>query len=58
MTDGSPDPTAAVLAAAAVLGIPLDPDDVPAVAERFGLLMGFAASLGEVDAEPAPVFLP
>lgn len=53
-----PDRMAAVLAAADLLDIVLDPGDMPAVVAHFELLMGFADVIGDADPEPAPVFRP
>lgn len=55
---GDSDRTAAVLAAADLLDIVLDPGDIPAVVAHFELLMGFADVIGDADTEPAPVFRP
>ncbi len=43
-------------AAAAMVGLQLDPADVPAITRHLEMLLRYAEALGETDDEPAPVF--
>ena len=43
-------------AAAAMVGLHLDPADVPAITRHLEMLLRHADALGEADDEPAPVF--
>lgn len=50
--------SAAVLAAARQVGLPVAPEDLAGVTAHRRLLLGFAAVVGDPTPEPAPVYRP
>lgn len=58
MTEGHDEEVAAVLTTARQLNLHIAPEDLAAVTAHLGLLLGFAAVVGEPVPEPAPVYRP
>lgn len=58
MDSRADDGTAAVLAMARAVDLPVPQEDLAAVTAHLALLRGFAAVVGDPAAEPAPVYRP